>query len=144
MFARNSLFALTATWAEKSPANGREYCHTFFEFGDGSALAFFQWADQDENPIELASPGHVAFECDGATQAAIKQRLEDAGHDIRVTDHGYCVSLYVDDPNNLRLEFTVDHPRIGAIRAQQNGSAHADLKRWLSGDHAVNNEMRER
>ncbi|MBT4490060.1 MAG: VOC family protein [Rhodospirillaceae bacterium] len=133
---------LTATWAEKAPSTGREYCHTFFEFGDGSALAFFQWADQDENPIELQSPGHVAFECDGETQQGIKQRLEAAGHDIRVTDHGYCVSLYVNDPNNLRLEFTVDHPELERIMAEHQNNPHDDLKRWLSGDHSVNNDIR--
>lgn len=134
---------LTATWAEKNSATGREYCHTFFEIGDGGALAFFQWADQDENPIELVSPGHIAFECDAETQARIKQSLEDAGYETRVTDHGYCVSLYVDDPNNLRLEFTVDHPEIERIMTGQRGSAHADLERWLAGDHTPNNEMRQ-
>jgi glyoxylase I family protein len=70
---------LVATWNEKSPANGREYCHTFFAMGDGGALAFFQYADQDENPIELNSPGHVAFECDAETQQGIKERLEIKG-----------------------------------------------------------------
>ena len=135
---------LTATWAKKAPSTGRAYCHTFFEIGDGGALAFFQWADQDENPIELVSPGHIAFECDGETQAGIKQRLEDAGYEIRVTDHGYCVSLYVEDPNNLRLEFTVDHPEIERIMTQRRGSAHADLERWLAGDHRPNNAMRQR
>lgn len=133
---------LTATWAEKAPSTGREYCHTFFEIGDGGALAFFQWADQDENPIELNSPGHLAFECDADTQQEIKQRLEAAGHEIRVTDHGYCVSLYVHDPNNLRLEFTVDHPEIDRIMAEQQGRAHADLKRWLAGDRTPNNNVR--
>jgi len=132
---------LTATWAEEGPT-GREYCHTFFEIGDGGALAFFQWADQDENPIALESPGHIAFECNAETQQGIKERLEAAGHDIRVTDHGYCVSLYVHDPNNLRLEFTVDHRDIERIMATQQGRAHEDLKRWLAGDHTPNNDVR--
>ncbi len=133
---------LTAAWTEKAPTTGREYIHTFFEIGDGGALAFFQWADQDENPIELKSPGHIAFECDRATQGEIKERLEAAGHEIRVTDHGYCVSLYVNDPNNLRLEFTVDHGAIDSIMAGQRESAHATVKRWLAGDHTPNNDVR--
>ena len=132
---------LVATWAEIGPT-GREYCHTFFEFADGGALAFFQWADQDENPIELKSPGHLAFECDADTQAGIKARLEAAGHEIRVTDHGYCLSLYVNDPNNLRLEFTVDHRDLDRIMARQRKNAHADLKRWLAGDRTPNNDLR--
>ena len=133
---------LVATWTERAPSTGREYCHTFFEMGDGSALAFFQWADQDTNPITLESPGHVAFECDDATQAAIRGRLEAAEYPIRVTDHGYCISLYVHDPNNLRLEFTVDHPDIGAIMDSKRPDAHADLARWLSGDRTPNNDIR--
>lgn len=133
---------LTAAWVEKAPATGREYIHTFFEIGDGGALAFFQWADQDENPIELHSPGHLAFECDAGTQTAIGARLEAGGHDIRVTDHGYCVSRYVNDPNNLRLEFTVDHREIKAIMAGQRQTAHATVARWLAGDRTPNNDVR--
>lgn len=133
---------LAATWAERSPAAGREYCHTFFTFGDGSALAFFQYADQDEHPVELSSPGHIAFECDAATQQGIKERLEANGYELRVTDHGYCVSLYVTDPNNLRLEFTVDHTDLEQINADQRQTAHETLRRWLSGDHTPNNDFR--
>ena len=133
---------LVATWAEKSPATGREYCHTFFTFGDGGALAFFQYADQDEQPVELQSPGHLAFECDADTQQGIKERLEANGYELRVTDHGYCVSLYVTDPNNLRLEFTVDHPDVEQINTYQRTYAHATLQRWLAGDHTPNNDFR--
>lgn len=133
---------LTATWAEKSPATGRAYCHTFFTFADGSALAFFQYADQDEQPVDLSSPGHVAFECDADTQQGIKQRLLANGYEVRLTDHGYCVSLYVTDPNNLRLEFTVDHPEVERINAEQRSTAHATLQRWLAGDHTPSNDFR--
>ena len=59
-----------------------------------------------------------------------------------MTDHGYCVSLYVTDPNNLRLEFTVDHPELEQINADQLATAHDTLKRWLSGDHTPNNDFR--
>ncbi|HLG70717.1 MAG TPA: VOC family protein [Chloroflexota bacterium] len=132
---------LVATWAEQRP-DGSTFCHTFFEFEDGGALAFFQHDDQDVRPIELKSPGHLAFECDAETQEGIRQRLEAAGYASHVTDHGYCVSLYVDDPNNLRLEFTVDHPEIERIMAGQATSAHETLRRWLAGDHTPNNDIR--
>ena len=133
---------LVATWAEKNPRTGIEYCHTFFEFEDGSALAFFQWGDQEDNPKDTGSPGHVAFACDAATQARIRASLEAHGYETRLTDHGYCVSLYVDDPNDLRLEFTVDHPDYPRIAAGQRETAHATLKAWLAGDRSVNNDMR--
>jgi glyoxylase I family protein len=133
---------LVATWAERAPATGREYCHTFFALGDGGALAFFQYADQDEHPVDLNSPGHIAFKCNAETQQGIKERLEANGHPVRVTDHGYCVSLYVTDPNNLRLEFTVDHPELEQINTHQLAHAHEALQRWLAGDHTPNNDFR--
>jgi len=133
---------LVATWAERAPATGREYCHTFFALDDGGALAFFQYADQDEHPVDLHSPGHIAFECNAETQQGIKERLEANGYPVRVTDHGYCVSLYITDPNNLRLEFTVDHPELEQINADQLAHAHAALQRWLAGDHTPNNDFR--
>lgn len=133
---------LVATWAERAPATGREYCHTFFALEDGGALAFFQYADQDEHPVELQSPGHIAFECDAETQEGIKARLDAKGYPVRVTDHGYCVSLYVTDPNNLRLEFTVDHAALAQINAHQQAHAHAALQRWMAGDHTPNNDFR--
>jgi hypothetical protein len=61
---------------------------------------------------------------------------------VRVTDHGYCVSLYVTDPNNLRLEFTVDHPDLERINADQQPTRTAALQRWLGGDHTPNNDFR--
>ena len=133
---------LVATWAEKNSQTGVEYCHTFFEFEDGSALAFFQWGDQDENPKDTGSPGHVAFECDADTQTRIKARLEAQGYPVRVTDHGYCRSLYVDDPNDLRLEFTVDHPDYQQVAEDQRETAHARLKDWMAGNRSVNNALR--
>ncbi|MDE3076455.1 MAG: VOC family protein [Chloroflexota bacterium] len=136
---------LVATWAERADfgtGKVREYCHTFFAMADGGAIAFFQYADQDENPVDLSSPGHLAFECDAATQQGILERLRAAGYEPRVTDHGYCVSVYVTDPNNLRLEFTVDHADLERINARQLANAHADLSRWLAGDRTPNNDIR--
>jgi glyoxylase I family protein len=57
----------------------------------------------------------------------------------------YCaLSLpsYVTDPNNLRLEFTVDHPELEQIHANQLAHAHEALQRWLAGDHTPNNDFR--
>jgi catechol 2,3-dioxygenase-like lactoylglutathione lyase family enzyme len=132
---------LTACWKEKTAA-GVEYCHVFFEIGDGGALAFFEWTDEDQNPRGRESPGHLALECDAETQAALKDRLEAAGYQTRLTDHGYCVSLYVNDPNNLRLEFTVDAPDAPAIYARHTPKAHEYLRQWLAGDRTPNNDIR--
>lgn len=143
---------LVATWTEADELFGAErvYCHTFFAMADGSALAFFQFAnaeDQEQFDPELPpSPfRHIALQTDKETQDAIRERLAAAGYtepDTYVLDHGYCVSLYVTDPNGLLLEFTVDHPQAEEINRVRRASAHADLKRWLSGDHTSNNTYR--
>src|SRR5579872_1932494 len=109
---------LVATWAEQRP-DGSAFCHTFFALADGGAVAFFQYADQDERPVELTSPGHLAFEVDAKTQSEMIERLKAAGYEPRLTDHGYCVSMYVTDPNNLRLEFTVDHQDLERMNKRQ-------------------------
>jgi hypothetical protein len=138
---------LVAAWCERTERHRdtglqREFVHTFFALEDGGALAFFQYADQDERPIELTSPGHLALACDAETQQQLVDRLKANGYDPHVTNHGYCVSMYIKDPNNLQLEFTVDPPDVDEINARQLANAHSDLKRWLSGDRTPNNDIR--
>ena len=59
-------------------------------------------------------------------------------------EHGYCRSLYTEDPNGMLLEFTVDVPHAGDIAADRAQDAHETLRRWLAGDHTSNNSSRER
>jgi glyoxylase I family protein len=141
---------LTATWAEvdELPDRTRVYCHTFFELADGSALAFFQFANTDGEipPVFQASNSvHIALNCDSETQEGIKERLLADGYttdDMVVRDHGYCDSLYIRDPNGLRLEFTVDRPEMPKISVEKRSTAHEDLAKWLAGDHSSNNTYR--
>jgi glyoxylase I family protein len=147
---------LIATWTEIDELFGKEraYCHCFFglgDKGDGGSLAFFQFEtseDQDEfDPSIQTSPFiHVAFNCDHETQEGIKERLAAAGMvdpAVWTIDHGYCVSMYVvDELNRVRLEFTVDCADVERINAHQLDVAHAELARWLGGDHRSNNPYR--
>ncbi len=144
---------LVATWTEVDHLFGKErvYCHTFYGLGDGGALAFFQFAHQDDqqefDPELTPSPfRHIALFVDEETQDAIKARLdasEYGGDSTYVLEHGYCRSLYATDPNGLLLEFTLDHPDAEQINKTRSALAHADLKRWLSGDHSSNNTYRQ-
>jgi glyoxylase I family protein len=134
---------LVATWTEGS--DGEEYCHTLFGLGDGGAIAFFQFADKEYSeqsapPVAFSPYRHIALKVDPASQADIRTRAESAGVDTITMDHGFCKSLYLDDPNGLVLEFTVDHPEVDKIDALNKESAHRELARWLSGDHASNND----
>src|SRR6201995_1683382 len=75
---------LVATWCERTfrPEVGREvdYCHTFYEVGDGGALAFFQFADEEaweKNRAILQDVGgswHVAFKVTQATFDELMRR----------------------------------------------------------------------
>ncbi|GIX19825.1 MAG: hypothetical protein KatS3mg120_1501 [Erythrobacter sp.] len=108
-------FPLMATYCEKDELFGREftYCHCFFELADGSALAFFQFADpadQAEFGSEIPSSPfiHIALHVDVEGQAELARRIAAAGltePQTYVLEHGYCRSLYVTDPNGMILEF---------------------------------------
>ena len=143
---------LVATWCESDELFGkvRTYVHTFYRIGDGGALAFFQFADPADQeqfgPKMPESPfHHIALAVDAQTQAGIEARIAKAGihpPNTYVLEHGYCRSVYVNDPNGLILEFTLDHPDVKKIGQTRLGTAHQDLKRWLAGDHRSNNTYR--
>ena len=143
---------LLATWCEADELFGAErvYCHVFFGLGDGGALAFFQFANPQDQaefgpPMPPTPFHHIALNVDDQTQRAIEQRLAAAGYQppqTFVLDHGYCRSLYATDPNGMIVEFTRDHPEAKRIMQTRRASAHADLERWLGGDHTSNNTYR--
>ncbi|MGD9614061.1 MAG: VOC family protein [Alphaproteobacteria bacterium] len=143
---------LVATWCEKSwrAELGREvgYCHTFFGLADGSALAFFQFADPEVYALTQAakpmigSHYHIALKVGEATYDELKHRLDRAGERFRETDHGYCKSIYTATPDGMILEFTCDPPDAAEIEALRRADAHSELARWLAGDHRINNELR--
>ncbi len=146
---------LVATWCEKSFSSELnkevEFCHTFFGMQDGSALAFFQFADpemyeltQAERPPKIGRYDHIAFKAEPETYDELKRRLERAGEPYRESNHGYCKSIYVSSPDGLVVEFTEDPPDVAEIDAARRGDAHRELARWLAGDHHTNNELRGR
>ncbi|BBE34337.1 VOC family protein [Sphingosinicella microcystinivorans] len=143
---------LVQTWAERDELFGREriYCHCFFGLADGSALAFFQFVDPDDQalfgPDLPPSPfRHIALKVDRNTQAALEERIARAGitaPDTYVLEHGYCRSVYVTDPNGMILEFTYDAPEAIAMAAELRSNAHKTLRNWLVGDHRSTNVFR--
>jgi glyoxylase I family protein len=143
---------LVATWSEADELFGAErvYCHTFFGLEDGSALAFFQFANKEDqdlfDPALLPSPfRHIALKVSAELQDDIQGRLTDAGwkpEETFVLEHGYCRSLYTTDPNGMILEFTVDVDHADDISADRRPVAHEELRRWLAGDHTSNNTYR--
>ena len=143
-------FPLVATWCEQEELFGSErtYCHCFFGLKDGSALAFFQFAEQKDQaefgPDLVSSPfRHVALNVDAAAQAELEKRIAEAGlKKTYVLEHGYCRSVYVVDPDEMIVEFTLDADHVDQINAIRAKDAHSELKRWLGGDHRPNNDVR--
>lgn len=143
---------LVATWCETDFLFGKDrtYCHCFFELGDGSALAFFQFADADDQaqfgPELAPSPfRHIALNVDQEVQAELERRIERAGIEPPMTytlEHGYCRSVYVEDPNGMIVEFCCDDAAASNGEAERRAKAHGELKRWLAGDHSTNNMFR--
>lgn len=145
-------FPLMATYCEKDELFGKErvYCHCFFEMADGSALAFFQFADPEDQaefgPEMPSSPFiHIALDVDKEAQDELERRIADAGITLPNTyilEHGYCRSVYVKDPNGMIIEFTYDDPRAAPLDAERRANAHGELKRWLAGEYHNNNPFR--
>ena len=145
-------FPLMATWSETDELFGAErvYCHTFFGLADGSALAFFQFADKEDqdlfDPDLVPSPfRHIAMKVDAEGQAELERRMTEADWKPEATyvrAHGYGRSRYTEDPNGMLVEFTVDVPEVAQITEDRAADAHETLKRWLAGDHTSNNTYR--
>ena len=140
---------LVATWCEKAFSaevqRELEYCHTFYALADGGALAFFQFAEEKDYEAfkaqhpKLARFGHIALKVGDQTYEDLKARLNRAIEKFRETDHGYCKSIYIMTPDELKLEFTLDPDNVGEIDAKRRSDAHSELKRWMAGDRTPNN-----
>jgi catechol 2,3-dioxygenase-like lactoylglutathione lyase family enzyme len=143
---------LVATYCEKDELFGKErtYCHCFFGLADGSALAFFQFADAEDQalfgPKMPSSPfHHIALHIDRESQTKLEAKLRAAGYNepkLYVLEHGYCRSVYITDPNGMILEFTLDEPEALDHDADRRAAARGELARWLAGDHSNNNPYR--
>ena len=148
-------FPLFATWIEKSHLREVDeehtFCHTFYALGDGSALAFFQFADpkmfekcRAQIPPIVSRFEHLALKVSSAKYREIKQNLSAESIPFREIDHGYCQSLYINTTDGLELEFTVDPADLEQILEYQRAHASTDLDRWIAGDTTPNNILRHR
>jgi glyoxylase I family protein len=142
---------LLATWAEVGqfpdfPERPISFCHTFYGLADGGALAFFGFAEPDVYEKFKAKTqsgfNHIALAVSADLQNEIKQKLEKAGHKTLFIDHGYCQSVYVQDPDDMTLEFTSDPGNIAEINQWQSNTAHETLSTWIGGDRKPNNKLR--
>lgn len=113
----------------------KPYLHLYFELGDGSALAFFDYPSHfgadDFAPVDQFGH-HIAMEVSGgdATIDAYKKKLTDAGVEVLEIHHGYCRSIYFYDPNGMRVEFATNVPVTERFFADKYQSVDADMATW--------------
>jgi len=104
--------------AEVGPApEGGWARHLFYDTGDGSCLAIWDVHDDPAVPegfdpsisrgLGLPSwTNHIAFAApDLASLDAVQRRWMEHGYEVLRLDHGWCESIYIDDPNGIAVEF---------------------------------------
>ena len=138
---------LIATWCESNESLG-DFCHAFFGLEDDSAIALFQFASEEKyqavkRPDTLSAFHHLALAATKEVQDEIRTRAEAADVHNYTTNHGYCVSLYLDDPDGHRVEVTYDTNEAAEYSQLIQNRASSELERWLAGDHKTNNNLRE-
>jgi catechol 2,3-dioxygenase-like lactoylglutathione lyase family enzyme len=91
--------------------------HLFYDTGNGECLAVWDIHENPAVPTDfdtsisrgLGLPSwtnHLAFAVDNLEAlATARERLRGHGHDVVQIDHGWCTSIYVDDPNGIAVEF---------------------------------------
>lgn len=92
------------------------YRHYFFEISDTDLIAFFEWPGVEKIPekdhgVPVKGPvafDHVSIGVVGMTDLLeIKSKLEAAGFWVsEIIDHGFILSIYAFDPNNIPIEFS--------------------------------------
>ena len=109
-------FALVKTEAAAAPDGGWAR-HLFYDTGDGTCLAVWDIHDDPAIPDDfdpsisrgLGLPSwtnHLAFgAADLDALDAHQARWIGHGYDVLRIDHGWCTSIYVDDPNGIAVEF---------------------------------------
>ena len=89
--------------------------HLFYDTGNGEMFAIWDLHDEllsDFDPAISTGLGlpnfvnHIAFAADDLDDLdARKDRWLANGHDVVRIDHGWCVSIYANDPNGIMVEF---------------------------------------
>ncbi len=95
--------------------------HVFYDTGQGGMLAFFDvhGVGEKEGWSSKISTGnglpiwvnHIAVAADEETMEGARARFTAAGIEpLMEVDHGWCYSLYYQDPNGIMVEFCRDTP----------------------------------
>ncbi|HZP28383.1 MAG TPA: VOC family protein [Acidimicrobiia bacterium] len=109
--------AETARTPESAESGDGWARHLFYDTGGGQCLAVWDLHDPEHLPTEfdpsisraLGLPpwtNHIAFDApDLDALEAHKQRWIDRSLPVVEIDHGWCTSIYAEDPNGITVEF---------------------------------------
>jgi catechol 2,3-dioxygenase-like lactoylglutathione lyase family enzyme len=104
--------------------------HLFYDTGNGELIAFWDFHDaelpEDWSPAISDALGlphwanHIAFAArDLADLEVRRDRWLDHGHDAMEIDHGWCTSIYTNDPNAILVEFCTSTRRLGSADREE-------------------------
>lgn len=112
--------------------------HVFYDTGGDGMIAFWELHDHrmtDFDPAISTGLGlqpwvnHIAFAAEDLDDIAHRRdQWLDAGIDVMEIDHGFCVSVYTNDPNGILVEWCTDtkpyteEDRAHALRQLQSDS----------------------
>lgn len=104
--------------------------HAFYDTHQGGLMAFWDIHDDtlaDFNPSISKGLGlpawtnHIAFDAPTLEDlGAMRRRWLDHGEKVVEIDHGWCTSIYINDPNGIMVEFcttTVDFTDADRVEA---------------------------
>ena len=122
-------FELAKVVAAPSPEGGWAK-HVFYETGKDEYIAF--WELHEMNVPSSWSPAlskgqglptwvnHLAFRAtDLADLETRKQRWLEHGHSVAEVDHGWCKSIYTEDPNGTMVEFCTTTAELGTADREE-------------------------
>jgi len=88
--------------------------HLFYDTGNGEMFAIWDLHDEnlpDFDPAISTALGlptfvnHIAFDSSFDQLDAKRDRWLEQGYDVVRIDHGWCTSIYANDPNGIMVEF---------------------------------------
>jgi catechol 2,3-dioxygenase-like lactoylglutathione lyase family enzyme len=133
--------------------------HVFYDTGGGGMIAFWDLHDDKLGDFPTAiSTGiglpawvnHLAFDATVEDLDACRDRWLAGGLDVVEVDHGFCRSIYTDDPNGTLVEWCADVRALTPEEADQALAAihdphpaadeRPDVRFHLAADYAASRE----
>ena len=111
---------------------GSGVLHSFFQLGDGSALAFFEAPDmpfefKEQHDFDL----HIALEVEPDVLDAMLAKGKAEGREVRgISDHKFIRSIYFRDPNGYVIELTAKVPGEQGAMDPRQSRAREHLDAW--------------